>query len=187
MSGGSQTTQSQQTQSVDPYTRELGLLGYQNAQNAANQPFQPFNPNSVNRYMSPYVQDVIDSGTADLNKQRDMTLQQNAGQQTAQHAFGGDRSAVMDALTNRDFNSQIAGFDANTRNAAFSNAQDVALQNWKAQEMYPMLWQGLLNGSFGSMVDGTATRSGTGTSTTSTPFNWQGLLGDGLMAAQMFG
>lgn len=169
MSSGGSTS----TQSVDSNTRNLGLLGYQNAQNAASQPFQNFDPSMINQYMSPYVNDVVKAGTADLNKQRDMTLQQNASQQTAQHAFGGDRSSVMDALTNNDFTSQIASFDANTRNTAYGNAQNVAMENWKAKEMYPMLWQGLLNGAFGDMVGNTATRT---TNTSSSPDFW-GMLG----------
>lgn len=178
MSGGGSTS----TQSVDSNTRNLGLLGYQNAQNMANQPFQNFDPSMINQYMSPYVNDVVNAGTKDLNQQRDMTLQQNVAQQTAQHAFGGNRSSVMNALTNKDFTNRIASFDANTRNAAFGNAENVAMENWKAKEMYPMLWQGLLNGSFGSMVDGTATRT---TNTTQDPNWWQmaaGLGGDAMMA-----
>lgn len=167
MSQGSKTTQS-----VDGQTRNLGLLAYQNAQNIANTPFQAFDPNSIAQYESPYTQQVIDAGTADLNKQRDQVLTQNAGQATAQHAFGGDRAAVADSLTNNDFGNQIASFVANTRNAGFNQAENTALQNWQAKSAYPFLQQGLLNSSFGSTVLPTGTMTGRQTS----PFNWSGLL-----------
>jgi hypothetical protein len=176
MSSGSSTT----TQRADPEIRALGLSNYQHALSGANQPFQPFDPSSINRYMSPYINDVINAGSADLNKQRNTVLEQNASQQTAQHAFGGDRGAVMDAMTNNDFAGQLASFVANTRNAGFNSAAGLAEDNWKAQEMYPMLWQGILNQGVGAMGTGNTS------STTSQSPNWLGLLGqlggDAMMA-----
>lgn len=164
MSGG------QTQQGVDSQTRNLGLQNYQNAYNLSQKPFQAFDPNSINQYMNPYIQDVINSGDADLTKQNDQQLQTNASNAVHQNAFGGDRGAVADSMTNNDFANQKASFDANTRSAGFSQAEGTAMQNWQAQQQYPIEMQGLLNQSFGSSVLPTATQW------SQQPFNWQSLL-----------
>lgn len=166
---GSETKTSQ---GVDSQTRNIGLLNYQNAQNIASQPFQAFDPGSIQQYMDPYINDVINAGDADLTKQNNQQLQTNAGNAVHQNAFGGNRSAVADSMTNNNFSGQKASFDANTRNAGYQNAEQTALQNWQMKTQYPFMQQGLLNQTFGSSVLPT----GTMTSQTSSPFNWEGLL-----------
>jgi len=163
---------SKQTNSYDPQTRNLGLLAYQNAQRIASTPFQAFDPNSISQYENPYTQQVIDAGTADLNKQEDQQIQGNNSQATAAKAFGGDRQAVANSLTQNDYANRIAQFVANTRNAGYNQAENTAMTNWQAQQAYPFLQQGLLNSTFGSTVLPT----GTQTSRYTSPFNWGGLL-----------
>ena len=166
-----------QTQSTDPQTRNYGLLAYQNAMKIAGTPFQSFDPNSIAQYENPYTQQVIDAGTADLNKQEAQTIQGNNSSATAAKAFGGDRGAVANSLTQNDYANRIAQFVANTRDAGYNQAENTAMQNWQMKTQYPFMQQGLLNSSFGSTV--------LPTGTTTTTQN-QSMLG-GILSALMSG
>lgn len=168
MSGGSKTT----TQSVDPATRAMGVSNYNRALGVANSPFTPFDPSSISQFESPYTQQVIDAGTGDLNRARQMTINGNHGQATLDNTFGGNRGAVTDSMTNDDFLRAVAAFTANTRNQGFQNAEQTAMTNWQAQYQDPFLKQGLLNQSFGGSVLPTATT----TKKESSPFDWGGFL-----------
>lgn len=180
MSGGQTKTQ----QGVDSQTRDMGLWNWQNAQNIASQPFQAFDPSTIQQYMDPYINDVIKAGDADLTKQNTQAIQGNAAAAVHQNAFGGNRAAVADSMTNNDYANRMASFDANTRNAGYQNAEQTALQNWQMKTQYPFMQQGLLNSTFGSSVLPTGTQWGT----QSSPFDWggfmSGLIGD---AGKAFG
>jgi hypothetical protein len=84
---------------------------------------QATNPYAVQAYMSPYMQNVVDTQkTAAL---RDFQVGQTArqGQQTLRGAFGGSRSAIENAEAQRALNSQLQGIQAQGTQQAFQNAQ----------------------------------------------------------------
>src|SRR5262245_28327955 len=62
----------------------------------------------LDAYFNPYVGQVADRTLADLNRLRQMSISQNGSNAALGGAFGGDRQAVTDALTNEAFARQAA-------------------------------------------------------------------------------
>jgi hypothetical protein len=96
----------------------LGQLG-------AGQQFaqQATNPYAVQGYMSPYMQNVVD--TQKSGAVRDFQLAQTArqGQQARQGAFGGSRGAIENAEAQRNLMSQMQGIQATGTQKAYEDAQ----------------------------------------------------------------
>jgi hypothetical protein len=99
----------------------LGALGtnYQGGQFQGGQ----FNNQAAQDYMNPYTQNVVDYQKSQAV--RDFQIAQPMRQATAvkQGAFGGGRSAIVDAEAQRSLNSQLQGITATGQQAAFQNAQ----------------------------------------------------------------
>lgn len=103
---------------------------------------QPFNPaqisttsfpGQVGQYMSPYLSNVVDTTMNEINRQQDLQNQRNQDQAIQAGAFGGDRSAVLQAMNDRDFNQLKAQTTANLMNQGYGVAgqlygQDAARQ-----------------------------------------------------------
>jgi len=90
----------------------------------------------IDAYLNPYIGQVADRTLADLDRFRQMSVNQNASDATLSSAFGGDRQAVTDALTNEAFGRQAAnalaglysqGFD--TSSGLLMGDKDRLLQN----------------------------------------------------------
>jgi hypothetical protein len=84
---------------------------------------QATDPYAIQSYMSPFMQNVVDTQkTAAL---RDFQIGQTArqGQQTLRGAFGGSRSAIENAEAQRALNSQLQGIQATGTQKAFEDAQ----------------------------------------------------------------
>jgi hypothetical protein len=90
----------------------------------------------IDAYFNPYIRQVADSTLADLDRLRQMSVNDNASNATLSGAFGGDRQAVTDALTNEAFARQAAntlaglysqGFD--TSSGLLMGDKDRLLQN----------------------------------------------------------
>lgn len=84
-------------------------------------------------YMNPYTQQVIDTSMADLERQRQMQMNQLGAQATQARAFGGSRQGVAEALTNEAFARQGGQLAAGLRQQGYQTAlgaaqQDVARQ-----------------------------------------------------------
>jgi hypothetical protein len=114
------------------------------AQVSAPQPSAPTGPTvaamqglqGIDAYFNPYVGQVADRTMADLDRLRRMSINQNGSDATLSSAFGGDRQAVTDALTNEAFARQAAnalaglysqGFDASS--GLLMSDKDRLLQN----------------------------------------------------------
>ena len=87
----------------------------------------------IGTYMNPYTQQVIDTSMADLERQRQMQMNQLGAQATQAGAFGGSRQGVAEALTNEAFARQGGQLAAGLRQQGFQTAlgasqQDVANQ-----------------------------------------------------------
>jgi len=145
--GGSQT----QTQSVDPqmkaaYLENLDLAKstaggldarqfagftpeYQAAQDRlTNLGMTGFTPESINQFMNPYQQEVIDSAMGDIERQRQMQQVTDAASATRAGAFGGSRQAVQSALTNEAALRQGASTAAQLRAQGYGQAAQLAQQ-----------------------------------------------------------
>jgi hypothetical protein len=77
-------------------------------------------------YMNPYQQEVIDRSLADLDRNTQLNLGQNADKATAAGAFGGTRGAIVDAITRSESNKSAGDLSAQLRNQNFGQAQAAA-------------------------------------------------------------
>lgn len=76
----------------------------------------------VGQYMSPYIQNVLDTQMAAANRQYDITGMQQRAAATQQGAFGGGRDAVMRMENERARNSALQGIAAKGYQDAFTGA-----------------------------------------------------------------
>ena len=99
----------------------LGALGtnYQGQNFRGGQ----FNNQAAEDYMSPYTQNVVDYQKAKALRDFQIAQPMRQAQAVQQGAFGGSRSAIVDAEAQRSLNSQLQGITATGQQAAFQNAQ----------------------------------------------------------------
>lgn len=84
---------------------------------------------NVGDYMSPYTTNVIDGQLGDIERSRRAQGNNDAARAAGAGAFGGSRSAIVDAVTNSEYdrNSQMAS--AQLRDQAYRNAQQMIGQD----------------------------------------------------------
>lgn len=82
---------------------------------------------NLSQYMNPYTQQVIGAAQGDLNRSRQMAMNDVGQQATAAGAFGGSRHGLVEAETNRGFADASADMSAGLRQAGYQNAQQMAL------------------------------------------------------------
>lgn len=84
---------------------------------------QATSPESIQAYMSPYMQNVVDyqkqQAVRDFAKQTPALKAQAVGQ----GAYGGSRQAIVQAEANRTLNSQLQGIEALGQQQAYQQAQ----------------------------------------------------------------
>jgi len=99
----------------------LGALGtnYQGGRFQGGQ----FNTQAAEEYMNPYTQKVVDYQKAQALRDFQIAQPMRQAQAVQQGAFGGSRSAIVDAEAQRALNSQLQGIEATGQQAAFQNAQ----------------------------------------------------------------
>lgn len=73
-------------------------------------------------YTNPYLNDVVGYAMDDLDKSRQQSLMQNADKAVAAKAFGGDRAAVIDAVTNAETAQKAGALSASLRSDAYDKA-----------------------------------------------------------------
>tara|TARA_R110000824_G_scaffold332436_1_gene519053 strand:+ start:184 stop:1542 length:1359 start_codon:yes stop_codon:yes gene_type:complete len=108
--------------------QQIGALPGIQAQNVGGQTVQAQSLANTNLdpYQNQYTSGVIDAAMGDLNRAREMTQNQNAASAVSAGAFGGDRQALVEAETNRNFGRQASDMAMNLRNQGFQNAQAAA-------------------------------------------------------------
>jgi len=99
----------------------LGALNtnYQGGQFQGGQ----FNNQAAQDYMNPYTQNVVDYQKSQALRDFQIAQPMRQAQAVRQGAFGGSRSAIVDAEAQRTLNSQLQGIEATGQQAAFQNAQ----------------------------------------------------------------
>ena len=80
----------------------------------------------IGQYMSPYTQQVIERGEADIARQREQALNQLGASATASGAFGGSRQGIAEGETYGQYGRMAADFAAQQRQNAFQQAQQAA-------------------------------------------------------------
>lgn len=76
----------------------------------------------IGQYMSPYQQQVIEAGQADIERQRQMASENLAAQAQRAGAFGGSRQAVQEGVLAGEAARQAAQLSAQQRQAGFQQA-----------------------------------------------------------------
>jgi hypothetical protein len=96
----------------------FGSLGA--GQNYAN---MATDPNSIQAYMSPYMQNVVDQQQQGAIRQSAIQGVQNQAQATQANAFGGSRQGLIEAERQRALGTQLGNIQAQGLQSAFQNAQ----------------------------------------------------------------
>lgn len=73
-------------------------------------------------YFNPYIQSVINGALSDIDRSRQMALNQGASSAAMSGAFGGDRHGVADALTNEAYGRIAADTASGLRMGGFQDA-----------------------------------------------------------------
>ncbi len=84
---------------------------------------QQFSPSAISEYESPYTSDVVNSAEQQFNNQNAIQQTGIVGNAVAQGAFGGDRSAVAQAITAGQQQANEAPVIAGLENTGYTNAQ----------------------------------------------------------------
>jgi hypothetical protein len=83
---------------------------------------QSFAEADLSQYMNPFQQEVIDAAANDINRHRDLSLNDNKTRAAHAGAFGGSRHGVIDAETNRAAGDTLARTTAQLRSDGFDRA-----------------------------------------------------------------
>ena len=84
------------------------------------------NGRDIGNYMNPYIGNVVNSTLTDLNRSRQMALNDNNSAAVKAGAFGGSRQALERAKTQEAYDRNTASTLSNLYNTGFSNAQTAA-------------------------------------------------------------
>jgi len=105
-----------------------GLANFQapTAQAAQIGPVGSLATANMQQYMSPYTQQVIERGEADIARQREQAMNQLGAQATAARAFGGSRQGVAEGVAMGEYGRMAGDFAARQRQQAFQQAQQAA-------------------------------------------------------------
>ena len=100
----------------------LGLAG-QMAGAGSNYARMATDPTSMQGYMSPYMQNVVDYQKSQALRDYQMAAPMRARAAVGAGAFGGSRQAIESAEAQRNLMSQLQGIEAQGRQGAFQQAQ----------------------------------------------------------------
>jgi hypothetical protein len=98
-----------------------------------------FDNQAAQQYMNPYTQNVVDYQKSQALRDFQIAQPMRQAQAVQQGAFGGSRSAIVDAEAQRSLNSQLQGITATGQQAAFQNAQ----QQFNADQARRLQAQGM--------------------------------------------
>ncbi len=96
--------------------------------------FQGLLSQDIGAYQSPYQQQVIDLAMQDIQRQADIARGGAQERAIRAGAFGGSRSAILEAESQRPYAEQMARTAAGLRQAGFEQAQRAALADLVRQE-----------------------------------------------------
>jgi len=118
-----------QQQGVQPFAgfQEAGAQEFQ------FDPTQRFTGASVQEYMSPYMQNVVDEQSRRAIQRFDEQRGGRAAQAVGAGAFGGSRQAVQESLAERDLLDRLSGIQAEGSQQAFQQAAQMFGQDRAAE------------------------------------------------------
>jgi hypothetical protein len=92
-----------------------------------------FDPQSYKDFMNPYTQEVIDTTSADINRQADIERNRLTSNAVSQGAFGGSRGAIQQSELTRNTADQQARTGAGLRSAGFDKSMGNAMSAFSDQ------------------------------------------------------
>ena len=104
-------------------TQLAGMAGLGSLGAGQNYAMQATNPNAMQAYMSPYIQNALDPQMREAARQSSIQGQQNQAQAVQQGAFGGSRSAIVEAERQRNLGQQQADIYGRGMQSAFDQAR----------------------------------------------------------------
>lgn len=120
---------------VSPYLGQAGGIAGNVANRAMNINYDPARfmeervrtgqftqPGVASAYMSPYMQNVVDIGKREAQRQADIAETQRGAQAVGAGAFGGSRQAIMEAEAQRNLAQQMGDIQAKGSQAAYEQA-----------------------------------------------------------------
>ena len=107
-----------------------GISGYEPYLQAAE---AQLGPTAYQQYMSPYQQDIIDTTLSEFDRQKQIKQQQLAAQQIGSGAFGSGRAGVQLAEYGAQSDLNRAALQAQLLGQGFTQAQNIAQQQFAAQ------------------------------------------------------
>lgn len=146
------------TTSVDPWTQGAQRANYTGAMGLTPN-YTPTSQAQVQSYFNPYEDSAIKSTLGDLDYQRQLAIHQGGDQATSQHAFGGSRQGVADALTNEAFARQGGLISSQMRDQGYWGALSAAQGENQYGFQYPLARQQLLNGTLAGVTPTTTTKT----------------------------
>ena len=112
---------------------------------------------SVNEFMNPFIQNVIDVQTREALRQGDVERQNIGAQAVAAGGFGGSRQAILEAEQARNLQQRLGDIQARGQAAAFEDAQARLQQQRERERQAGAQFMGL-----GTQVPGQRLREITG-------------------------
>ena len=100
----------------------------------------------IGAYQSPFQEQVIETTLGDIQRRADIARQQAQSQAIGAGAFGGSRSAILEAESQRPFVEQMARTSAGLRQTGFEQAQRAAESDIQRQMLGREFRAGLLGG-----------------------------------------
>lgn len=121
-----------------------GLAGF-GALKTQYDPFKTgqFTPEAASTYMSPYMQNVVDIEKREAGRQSEIQRQQEQSRATAQGAYGGARSAIVEAERQRNLAQQQGDIQSRGLQAAYEQAANRFLQEQQLREQSRQYGAGL--------------------------------------------
>jgi len=86
-------------------------------------------PLNIQSFQNPYNTQVIDQSLNDLDRARQIRLQSDQDRAIGAGAFGGSRSGLLEAETNRNFADAAARTSSNLRQSGYNNSLNAAMQD----------------------------------------------------------
>lgn len=119
---GSFSPTNMQSAQVGPAQTMQGVGAVQSAQAPGQIGVNQLATTNFDPYMSPYTQNVIEAGQADIERQRQLASNQLGAQAQAAGAFGGSRQAVQEGVLAGEALRQAGQLSAQQRQQAFTQA-----------------------------------------------------------------
>ena len=144
------------------FNQSMGFNPRDRINTLANQSAPSLLDANIGAYQNPFQQQVIDNSLGDLNRARQMQIQSDQDAAIGRGAFGGSRSALLEAETNRNFADRAGNLASSLRSQGFDRATGLAGQDMSRDMQNRQFQSGLLGGQLSDQYRNLGMLSGIG-------------------------